>query len=100
MSETTAYRNHINNYELETREVFEKETWSPENIHWTLQTDMLTRLDDNQLTRSTDTSKHEETNAQKGIKTGPRTFIVRFVKYIFIGLNIIEKETQEEEKPL
>ena len=61
-SETTAYRNHIKNYELETREVFERETWSPENIQRTLPTDMVTRLDDNQLTRSTDSSKHEETN--------------------------------------
>ena len=58
----TAYRNHIKNSELETREVFERETWSPENIQWTLPMDMVTRLDDNQLTRSTDISKHEETH--------------------------------------
>ena len=32
MGKTTAYRNHIRNSELETREVFEQETWSPENI--------------------------------------------------------------------
>ena len=50
MSETTAYRNHINNYELETRENFELETWSPENIQQTLPRDMVTQLDDNQLT--------------------------------------------------
>ena len=50
MSETTAYRNHINNSELETREVFEQETWSPENIQQTLPTDIVTQLDDNQLT--------------------------------------------------
>ena len=62
MSETTAYRNHIKNSELETREVFDWETWSPENIQQTLQTDMVTRLDDNQLTQSTDSSKHEETH--------------------------------------
>ena len=62
MSKTTAYRNHIKKSELETREVFEQETWSPENIQRTLPTDMVTRFDDNQLTRSTDISKHEETN--------------------------------------
>ena len=62
MSETTDYRNHIKNSELETREVFEQETWSPENIQRTLPTDMVTRLYDNQLTRSTDSSKHEETH--------------------------------------
>ena len=59
MSETTAYRNHIKNSELETREVFERETWSSENIQRTLPTDMETRLDNNQITRSTDSSKHE-----------------------------------------
>ena len=58
----TAYLNHINNSEIETREVFKRETWSPENIQWTLPTDMVTRLDDNQLTRSMDSSKHEETH--------------------------------------
>ena len=60
MSKTTAYRNHIKNYELETREVFERETWSPENIQRTLPTDIMTLLYDNKLTRSTDSSKHEE----------------------------------------
>ena len=59
-SETIAYRNHIKNSEIETREVFERETSSPENIQRTLPTDILTRLDDNQLTRSTDSSKHKE----------------------------------------
>ena len=48
MSKTTAYRNHINNSEIETREVFEQETWSPENIQQTIPMDMLTQLDDNQ----------------------------------------------------
>ena len=61
MSKTTSYRNHIQNFELETREVFELETWSPENIQRTLPTDMVTRLDDNQLTQSKDSSKHEKT---------------------------------------
>ena len=54
MRETTAYRNHIKNSELETRQVFEQETWSPENIQRTLPTGMVTRLDDNQLTQSLD----------------------------------------------
>ena len=31
-SETIDYRNHIKNSELEPREVFQQETWSPENI--------------------------------------------------------------------
>ena len=47
MSETTAYRNHIKNSEFETREVFERETWSPENIQRELPTELVTRLDDN-----------------------------------------------------
>ena len=42
MSETTAYCNHIKNSELETREVFEQETWSPENIQRTLPMDIVT----------------------------------------------------------
>ena len=62
MSKMTAYRNHIKNSEIETREVFERETWIPENIQRTLSTDMVNRLDDNQLTRTSDSSKHEETN--------------------------------------
>ena len=62
MGEMTAYRNHIKNSELETREVFERETWSTENIQQTLPTDMETLLDNNQLKRSIDSSKHEETH--------------------------------------
>ena len=42
ISKTTAYRNHIKNSELETREVFEQETLSPENIQQTLPTYMMT----------------------------------------------------------
>ena len=42
MSEMTAYRNHIKNSEIETREVFEQETSSPENIQRTLPTDIVT----------------------------------------------------------
>ena len=50
MSETKAYRNHIKNSEIETREVFEQETSSPENIQRTLPMNIVTRLDNNQLT--------------------------------------------------
>ena len=60
ISETTAYRNQIKNSEIETREVFERETSSPENIQQTLPMNIETRLENNQLTRSTDSSKHEE----------------------------------------
>ena len=51
MSETTAYRNNINNSEIETRDVFEQETLSPENIQRKLPMNIVTRLDNNQLTR-------------------------------------------------
>ena len=44
MSETTAYRNHIKNPEIETREVFERETSIPENIQRTLPMHIVTRL--------------------------------------------------------
>ena len=57
MSETTAYRYHIKNSELETREVFERDT---ETIPQTLQTYLVTQLHDNPLTQSTDSSKNEE----------------------------------------
>ena len=55
MIETTAYRNHIKNYEFETRKVFERET---ENIPLTLQTYLMTTLHSNPLTQSTDSLKH------------------------------------------
>ena len=42
MSETTAYRNHIKNYEIETREFFERETSSPENIQQTIPMNIVT----------------------------------------------------------
>ena len=57
MSRTKAYRNHIKNSELETREVFERET---ENIPHTQQTDLMTTLNENPLTRSTYSSTNEE----------------------------------------
>ena len=61
MSKTTAYRNHIKNSEIETRKVFEREPSIPENIQQTLPMNIVTQLDNNQLTRSTDSTKHEET---------------------------------------
>ena len=61
MSETKAYRNHIKNSEIETREVFEQETSIPGNIQRTPPMNIETQLDNNQLTRSTDSSKDEET---------------------------------------
>ena len=62
MSKTTAYHNHIKNSEIETREVIEQETLSPQNIQQTLPMNIVTQLDNNQLTQSTDSSKHEETH--------------------------------------
>ena len=50
MSETTAYRNHIKNSEIETKEFFERETSNPQNIQWTPPMNIVTRLDNNQLT--------------------------------------------------
>ena len=49
MSEMIAYRNHIKNSELETRQVFERGT---KNIPQTRQTDLVTTLNNNPLTRS------------------------------------------------
>ena len=57
VSKMKGYSNHIKNYELETREVFEQET---ENNPLTRQTDLVTTLHNNPLTRSTDSSKNEE----------------------------------------
>ena len=62
MSGTTAYRNHIKNYELETREVFERER---ENIPQTRQTDLVNTLNNNPLTRSTDSSKMKKGTNQR-----------------------------------
>ena len=42
MRETTAYCNHIKNSEIETREFFEQETLSPENIQRTLPMNIVT----------------------------------------------------------
>ena len=62
MSETTAYRNHIKNPEIETRVVFERGTSSTENFQQTLPMNIVTQLDSNQITQSTDSSKYEETH--------------------------------------
>ena len=56
-NKTTAYLDHIKNYELETREVFEQET---ENIPQTRQTYLVTTLNKNPPSRSTDSLKHEK----------------------------------------
>ena len=60
MSETTAYRNHINNSEIETREVFERET-SNQNIENIVTQLDKTRLENNQTTQATGSSKHNKT---------------------------------------
>ena len=69
MSETTAYRNHIKNSKIVTREVFEWETWSPQTVQRTLPTNSVTRLDNNQLARSTDSSNHEKRTNQRRTQT-------------------------------
>ena len=56
VSKTIAYSNHIKNSELETREVFERET---ENNPMTRQTNLVTSLHDNSITRSPDSFKNE-----------------------------------------
>ena len=58
-SETTAYRNHIKNSEIETRNVFERET-SNKNIENIVTRLDKTQLDNNKMTRSTDSSKISE----------------------------------------
>ena len=57
ISEKLAYRKYIKDLEFETREVFERETSNRniKNIGTLLET---TRLDENQMTRSVDSSKH------------------------------------------
>ena len=60
MSNVTAYSNHIKNSEIETRNVFERET-SNENIENIVTQLDKTRLDNNQMTQSTDSSKHRKT---------------------------------------
>ena len=60
ISKKMAYCKNIRDLESETREVLEQET-SKKNIENIGTQQDKTRLDDNQLTRSTDSSKHEET---------------------------------------
>ena len=59
ISEKLAYRKHIRDSEFETREVLERETSNQniENIGTRLD---KTRLDDNQITRSLDSSKRSK----------------------------------------
>ena len=59
ISEKKAYRKHIRYLEFETREVLERETSNKniENIGTRLD---KTRLDNNKMTRSTNSSKHSE----------------------------------------
>ena len=65
MSKTTAYRNYIKNLEIETREVLERESLSPKNIQRTLPMNIVTQLDNNQLKRSTDSSKMKKRTDRK-----------------------------------
>ena len=69
MSETTAYRNHIKDSEIETRKVFERET-SNQNIENIVTRLDKTRLDNNQMTQSTDSSKYVKTYELRS-KTDP-----------------------------
>ena len=60
MRKTTAYCNHLRNPEIETRKNLERET-SNESIENIVTQLDKTRLDNNQMTRSTDSSKHSKT---------------------------------------
>ena len=59
ISKNISYRKHIRDLEFETREVFERET-SNENMGNIVTRLDKTQLDKNQMTRSTDSSKHSE----------------------------------------
>ena len=59
--EKIAYCKHIRDLEFETREVLERET-SNKNIENIVTQLYKTRLDNNQMTRSTDSSKHSKTH--------------------------------------
>ena len=69
ISENLAHRKHIIDLEFETRKVFERETSNRniENIGTRLET---TRLDENQMTLSVDSSKHREKHEPE-INTDP-----------------------------
>ena len=64
ITEKISYHKHIRDSEFEAREVFEQETSNQniENIGTRLD---KTQLDDNQMTRSTDSSKRSEITNQK-----------------------------------
>ena len=57
ISERIAYRKHIRDLEFETRECFERETSNKNIENIATQLDK-TRLDTNQMSRSTDSLKH------------------------------------------
>ena len=61
ISEKIAYLKHIRYLEFETREVLERET-SKTNIENIVTELDKTRLDNNKMTLSTDSSKHSETH--------------------------------------
>ena len=69
ISKNIAYRKHIRDSEFETREFLEQETPNQniENIVTRLD---KTRLDNNQMTQSTDSSKHSE-NHEPEVKPDP-----------------------------
>ena len=71
ISEKIAYRKHIRDSEFETREVLERETSNQniENIGTRLNKN---RLDDNQMTRSMDSSKRSKKHKPE-VKTDPGT---------------------------
>ena len=57
----------------------------------------MTRLDKNQLTRSTDISIYEETHKPE-VNPDPDTSFSDFFGDVVIGLKSKEREKQEEEK--
>ena len=69
ISKIIAYHKHISDLDIETGKVFEQETLNKniENIGTQLD---KTRLDNNKMTRSTDTSKHSETHVP-GVNLDP-----------------------------
>ena len=97
MSKTTAYRNHIKNLEIETREVFERETSSPDNIQRTLPMNIVTRLDDNQLTQSTDRPKHEERHEPE-VKPDPELSLYGLLETSSSDLRAKKKKSMKKKK--
>ena len=96
ISKNISYHKHIRDLEFETRKVFEREA-SKENIENIVTWLDKTRLDNNKITRSMDSSKHSETY-ELGSNPDPETPSSFFFKVIVIGLESKEKEVHEEEK--